>query len=120
MTNDELEACITGGLWKTSSVEETPVVSMGRWSVRQTETGDRHIVGYNITEGEGRVSSKIASFDKETMVATTRKGRKYELRRHDSGVNMDSEYVWQAWCRINEVEDWTDVTEQYEDPRDIS
>lgn len=113
-------------VWSATSVDQTPKIKIIRWTIREITKSDQlpinthHIVGYNSTEGEGRVSSAIESFDKETLVATTGSGRLYQLNT-DPAINMDAEYVWQRWCQINDVQDWIDVTDQYYiDPLEIS
>jgi hypothetical protein len=105
---------IEGGLWKTTPVNDTPVIELERWTVVEvTPPGtDRHFVGYNITEGEGRTSSKIVSYNKETKTGTTRSGRKYRLIG-ESGIDGDALYVFTGWCRINGVESYKDVSDEY-------
>ena len=58
-------------IWGPTSVSDTPVLELRRWSVFQDEKGERHFVGYNITEGEGRVSSTIVEFDAATDTGRT-------------------------------------------------
>jgi hypothetical protein len=100
-------------IWNSTSIEDTPHIALARWRVYQTETGEHHFVGYNMTEREGRVSSAIQSFDKNTRIGITRSGRHYKLS-DNSGANLDAEYVWGRWVEINKVTEITDVTEQYE------
>lgn len=100
-------------IWPASSTEHTPHILLTRWRIYQTETGEHHFVGYNVTEREGRVSSAIQSFDKDTRIGITRSSRQYKLS-DTPGVNMDAEYVWRRWVEINNVTEITDVTEQYE------
>ena len=102
-------------VWQTSSVYQTPVIGLMNWVVWELPGGDRHFNGYNITEYEGRVSSKIVEFDEETGTGTTRSGRKYKLL----GISQqghDGDYVWSRWCRINTVDAETvkDVSNEYE------
>ena len=99
-------------IWKTSPVERTPVLGLAQWSVYQTETGERHFVGYNVTEGEGRVSSAIVDFNRETKQGRTSSGRIYQLVG-DPGHNGDAIYTWGRWCEINRVSEQRDVTEEY-------
>jgi len=105
---------IEGGVWKTTSVDDTPVIELTRWQVMEvTPPGtDRHFVGYNQTEGEGRASSKIMVFDKATMTGKTRSGRKYKLVG-ESGMDGDALYTFNRWCSINGVESFKDVSEEY-------
>ncbi len=90
-------------IWITRPVDEIPEIQLIDWDVRELPDGDRHFVGWNITEMEGRVSSKIVTFDQRYMTGVTRSGRVYQLVR-SPGYNSDAEYVWQAWCRINNVD----------------
>lgn len=90
-------------VWKTTPVEDEPEITLRSWQIFEVdkEGGDRHFVGWN-TQGEGRVSSKIETFDPVTRRGVTRSGRVYELLG-DPGVNMDALYVWDKWKEINEV-----------------
>ncbi len=97
---------IKGGVWATTPVEEVPSISLRNWAVLELSNGDRHFAGYNITEGEGRTSSKIETFDKSTMRGVTSSGRVYELQGAP-GLEGDGAYVWARWKRINSVEPGT-------------
>ena len=101
-------------IWRTSSVDETPVLELASWMVVEvTPPGtDRHFVGYNLTEGEGRTSSKIVDYNKETRVGTTRSGRQYKLVG-EPGCDGDAVYTFTKWCKINAVESYEDVSEDY-------
>lgn len=105
---------IEGGVWKTTSVDETPVLELERWMVVEvTPPGtDRHFVGWNKTEGEGRASSKIVAFDKTTKTGTTKSGRKYKLVG-ETGIDGDALYTFTYWCSINSVDSYKDVSEEY-------
>jgi hypothetical protein len=105
---------IEGGIWKTTPVDQTPSIELKDWMVVEVSPPgtDRHFVGYNITEGEGRTSSKIVSFDKNTKIGTTTSGRKYKLVG-EPGMNGDAVYVFNKWCKINSVESYKDVSEDY-------
>jgi hypothetical protein len=104
---------LAGGLWKTSCVDTVPEIEIVRWMVVEMTPGNtRHLVGYNITEREGRTSSRILHFDKPTMVVTTNSGRKYKLVG-EPGADGDAIYVLTSWCRYNNITSYTDVTEEY-------
>jgi hypothetical protein len=79
--------------------------------VYESLDGDRHLVGYNLTEMEGRVSSPIAEFDPKSQRAVTSSGRTYQLVG-PSGHNADADYVWRQWKRIQGRDDYVDVTAQ--------
>lgn len=71
-----------------------------------------HLVGYAESCREGRVSSPVEAFDAATATARTRSGRAYVLAG-PAGRNLDAEYVWHRWLRLNSVKegDAKEVTE---------
>lgn len=104
-------------VWLTTSVEDVPAIELVRWAVIEVSSPkdgnkDHHFVGYNVTEQEGRVSSKIVSFDAETRIGVTRSGRKY-LLSGNPGMDSDAGYVLLRWLNIYGVSDYVDVTDQY-------
>lgn len=98
-------------VWSTTSVEDVPELQLRDWRVYESPEGDRHLVGYNITESEGRVSSAISEFDAQSQRAVTSSGRVYELVG-PSGHNADADYVWKRWMGIQGHDDFLDVTAQ--------
>lgn len=60
-------------------VDAQPLVTLERWRVRETRSGQRHFVGYCVENKEVRVSSAIQSFDSDTAVGVTSSGRRYLL-----------------------------------------
>jgi len=108
---------ISGGLWKPSPVDQVPTLELASWTVYEVLGKDGvskeyHFVGYNITEYEGRVSSKIINYDKESKTGVTRSGRQYILRG-ESGFNSDAAYVWNNWCSFNKVNNFIDVSKEF-------
>ena len=101
-------------VWNITSVDETPELQLARWSIREVQPrGTRHLVGYNLTEDEGRVSSTITAYDPDRRRAMTESGRVYELVGRP-GHDGDAEYVWRAWLRLlGEAVTWHDVTNEY-------
>lgn len=90
-------------------------VQIRSWSVREVDAFDvksRHLCG--VVDSDGRVCSPIQEFDPETMEATTRSGKIYEIVGWP-GTDPDAEYVWSMWCRMNGIEskDFVDVTAEY-------
>lgn len=79
------------------------------WCIRETDAGTRHFVGYNIVDGEGRVSTPIAVFDPVTGTGVTSNGIRYQLVGR-AGQNRDAEYVWALAAKAWDVKSWTDVT----------
>ena len=96
-------------IYKTTPIDEVPTLSVRSWRLIQTELGEVHVVGYNVTEREGRVSSPILEFDVVTRTAITRSRRRYILCG-EPGVDADASYTFAAWCRIMNVLRWSDVT----------
>jgi len=97
-------------VWRTRPVEEQSTLTLEAWKVIELPGGDRHLVGYCIENREGRVSSVIRDFDPSSLRAKTKTGRVYRLRG-GPGANLDAEYVWGIWARVNFASSWTDVTE---------
>ncbi len=111
---------IRGGIWKTNPVTDEPVIELVKWSVFRVPApngdprGDQHFNGYSTSQYEGRVSSKIMAFDQETMVGTTRSGRKYQLMGQP-GYDGDAAYIRDHWLRMNHLkeDDVEDATGDY-------
>jgi hypothetical protein len=93
----------------SSSVDDDPVVSLESWSIRESNTGARHFVGFNLAERDGRVSTAIISFDSIMRTGVTATGRRYVLVGR-AGFDRDAEYVWQWAVRQWRVQKWRDVT----------
>lgn len=98
-------------IWQARPVEEAPEIALVEWRVLETDAGERHFVGLRPTAGTGRVSSAIVEIDINARVGVTRSGRKYRLcgppRQDELG---DADYVWSAWCQVNRVTGYRDVT----------
>ena len=80
--------------------------------VSRNGTRSRHVYGHDVANGTGRASSAIKEFDRETMTATTRSGRSYQLVGAPGNARI-GEYAWQNWCSKNEVVSEVDVTDEY-------
>ncbi len=96
-------------LWPVPGVVEEPDLSLESWQVFETNTGERHLVGYCIERWEGRATSAIVAFDAVNRVVITKSGRSYALRGGPS-VHPDAIYVWSAWKVVNAVTSETDIT----------
>jgi hypothetical protein len=96
-------------LWQPTDVDDFPHLDMAQWMLIETHLHEVHVVGYNQTEREGRVSSPLVEFDVGSRQGTTRSGRRYRLCGNP-GHSLDAGYVFQAWLAINRVTEWTDVT----------
>jgi len=95
------------------NVSDPQTVSVKSWSVIEAYDGyktSRHIVGYNVDEKEGRVSSDIVESKDGKLI--TRSGRIYNLIG-DPGYDSDGSYVWENWKRLNKIKYTVDVTKEY-------
>jgi len=98
-------------VWIPPAVEHAPRLVLICWTLIQTERGEVHVVGYNLDDAEGRVSSPLHQFNTRSRVGVTRSGRAYELHG-PPGTNDDAAYVFGRWRTLNRVTAWCDVTEQ--------
>jgi len=105
-------------IWNVAPVDKEPHLALSDWSVYELnlaafgEVRQVHVVGYNMRWGEGRVSSNIAEFDPVTRRVRTRSDRVYQLVG-PPGKNMDADYVWSVWKRLQGAEDVVEVTETF-------
>ena len=106
-----IEHIIETSVWSATSLTEVPEIELTRWQVMQLPHGDRHFVGWNVTEREGRASSKIVEFDAATRRGRTRSGRIYQLRG-PTGHDGDGAYTWGRWIKLNAAVDCTDVSQE--------
>ncbi|WP_341317466.1 hypothetical protein WN982_40050 [Paraburkholderia sp. IMGN_8] len=84
-------------------------VFLERWSIRESDRGTRHFVGFDIRRGDGRVSTPINEFDPATRTGKTENGSRYQLIGR-AGHDSDAEYVWRIAIRAWGIGSWTDVT----------
>lgn len=103
-------------IWRPEPVSTKPVLYLSQWNVFQTETGERHLCGVDDQTYEGRVSQAIGAFDPDTMSVRSASGRTYILVG-PPGYSQNAEYVKSRWLDINNVVEYTEVTEEY-DPLD--
>lgn len=96
-------------VWRTAPVAYEPEILLGHWRIIELPDGDRHFYGYRLDAAEGRVSSKIVTYDPVAKRGVTRSGRVYRLEG-ESGFHPDAEYVWAAWKRLNDVVEFKDIT----------
>lgn len=86
-------------------------VVLERWSIRErADTGERHFVGFDTVNNDGRVSSPIRAFDPITRTGSTATGSTYQLVGR-AGQDGDAEYVWARVVRVWELKSWQDVTQ---------
>ncbi|GFO65876.1 hypothetical protein M1B72_02610 [Geomonas paludis] len=102
-TLEEIMAeAIAGSIWATPPPSEQPSINLIRWSVMAAQTGERYLVGYNMEDREGRVSTPITSFDASKAEAVTKSGRVYRLKGKP-GADPDGQYVWSHVCRVRAI-----------------
>ena len=78
-------------IWSASSVNPSSTVELSSWTIKYCTNGETFFCG---DDGyQGRVSTAIQSFDKETMSGVTKSGRKYVLVG-EPGYHSDASYVW--------------------------
>lgn len=114
--NDIHAKSVHGSLWSTPPVSEQPVIILVRWRVVEVQTKDsqieRHFIGYNQKDQEGRVSSAIQNYNVETGQGVTRSGRVYQLIG-EPGYDQDGEWVWANWTRVNQFLNEKDVSGEF-------
>lgn len=106
-----IEHLIETSVRQATPLSERPVIELERWQVMELPNGDRHFVGWNMTEGEGRASSKIVEFDPATCCGRTAALRVYVLHGR-SAPDRDGEHCWRRWMRISGVVDCIDVSDE--------
>ncbi|MDR3426111.1 hypothetical protein [Silvimonas sp.] len=94
--------------WKLDPVDASPQTLLTGWSIRRTDSGSLHFVGYCLVERCGSVSSMIEEFDPTSLRGVTHSGRVYELSGPPR-ANDDAEYVWNIWANRNDVTSWEEV-----------
>jgi hypothetical protein len=96
-------------IYASASVDDDPTISLGAWSIRETDAGSRHFVGFNLASLDGRVSTPIVSFDADTRTGVTTSGRRYVLVG-PGGFDKDAEYVWRWAVGQWKLGNWQDVS----------
>lgn len=99
--------------WQTPDVALKPEIDLACWAVIETDKGERHLVGIDLSTGAGQVSSAIAAFEASAMEFRTVSGRRYRMREA-ANLADDARYAWDRWATFNGVQSWRDVTKEYE------
>lgn len=98
-------------------------ITLRRWRVIEIElpggVRSRHVWGHDAEKNAGRASSAIETFDKETLVATTRSGSTYRLTGLPGNSRLGKS-AWNDWCKESKVVSECDVTHEYLDVNKIS
>ena len=106
-----IDHLIETSVWQARPLSERPVIELERWQVMQLPNGDRHFIGWNMTEGEGRASSTIVEFDPVTCRGLTAAARVYVLNGR-TAPDRDGAHCWRRWMRISGVADCVDVSDE--------
>jgi hypothetical protein len=101
-----------------SPVDVQPLITLERWRVRETRSGQRHFVGYCVENKENRVSSAIQSFDSGTGVGVTSSGRRYLLSGSPC-FDGEARRIWEEWADQNGIGDTKDVSMEFMAPRKL-
>lgn len=97
-------------IWAARPVADVPEVTLHDWRVMKTAAGDMHFVGFRPERGTARVSSAIVEIDMPNRIGITRSGRRYFLEGPPGAAVEQSDFVWSAWCQVNRVSSYCDVT----------
>ena len=100
------------GTWPARPVAEEPACVLVRWRLVSVQ-GSPRLVGFNCTNGEGRLSSRVVALDVVAREARTESGRVYALEG-PWGFDADGEWVLDCWLRRQGVapEELHDLTPQ--------
>jgi hypothetical protein len=98
-----------------ASVDVQPFVTLERWRVRETRSGQRHFVGYCVENKEARVSSAIQSFDSGTAVGVTSSGRRYLLSGSPC-FDGEARRVWEELAGQDGIGETKDVSMEFMAP----
>lgn len=98
-------------------------ISLRRWRVMEVDSKEgvrsRHVWGHDVTNNLGRASSPIATFDRDTMTATTRSGKMYNLVGLPGNSRLGRS-AWRKWCLNNGIVAEKDVTDEYLNVNQVS
>jgi len=96
-------------------VDVQPLVTLERWRVRETRSGQRYFVGYCVENNENRVSSPIKFFDSSTGVGVTSSGRRYLLQGSPC-FDGEAKRIWEDLAEENGIGDTKDVSMDFLSP----
>lgn len=99
-------------IWKSRPVADVPEIVLEAWRILETAAGDRHFVGFRAERETARVSSAIVSVDMSARIGITNSGRRYVLDGPPGAEVEDGNFVWTAWCQVNRVASYRDVTDE--------
>ena len=93
-------------------VDVQPLVTLERWRVRETSSGQRHFVGYCVENLENRVSSAIQSFDSDTRIGLTSSGRRYLLSGSPC-FDGEARRIWEELAEVYGIGQTKDVSMEF-------
>jgi hypothetical protein len=96
-------------VWRVADVSAEPEMSISDWQILETQLGSRHFVGCDVRNLTGRVSTAIQEFDPAVLRGVTSSGRVYQLVG-PRGWSENGRYLWERWCKVNDITSYTDVT----------
>lgn len=105
-----LKEVIATSTWAPRPVDEEPAYVMIRWRLIALQ-GSLRLVGYNLTNREGRLSSRVVDVNAAAREVRTVSGRTYVLKG-PPGWDDDSAWVLDCWLHRQgaspgEVRDFT-------------
>lgn len=112
VTAEEINRYLKTGVWP---VRIEPEITLSSWRVFDVDfdiekvPSSYHLVGIDVSEGDGRVSSPIRKMDLALNIVTTRSGRLYRLAGQPGSGGVQSD-IWKNWQRMNRVRGYGDVT----------
>lgn len=110
--NPRHAAPLTSGIWVSRPIDEQPELQLARWSILQVGGGSSatlRLVGYNLIDHEGRVSTAIVEFDATALRCRTKSGRIYELVG-PPGRDGGADYVLARWLPLKDWPEHREVT----------
>ena len=114
-----VDALINASVWNVAPVSEAPQIKLTRWQVMQLPDGDRHFVGWNVSDREGRATTKVVEFDASTMRGRTASGRIYQLIG-PPGNSADAMHTWRRWMELNRIKGFVDVSAEVQSAIDAA
>ena len=90
-----LSEAIAGSTWAPRPVDEEPAYVMVRWRLIALQ-GSLRLVGYNLTNCEGRLSSRVVDVNAAAREVRTMSGRTYVLKG-PPGWDNDGAWVLDRW-----------------------
>jgi hypothetical protein len=108
------KAAVASSIWASRPVDEEPAYVLIRWRLIALQ-GSLRLVGYNLTNREGRLSSRVVDIDVAAREVRTMSGRTYVLKGPPAWDN-DGAWVLDRWLHREGVpaEEVRDFTPQLE------